>query len=116
MTADVLITRICAGNFTPEEVVQAAGSVASTDAETAVAGRRVVFAALDHYAEKTDKVSALLESIAQHYAGDSVIAQFTRDARAAYDKTMEAVYQKIINPRSGESEYCDPYQVGDWHS
>ncbi len=145
MNPDELIERIRAGNFTPDEIVRAAADVASADEDAAAAARKVVFAALEHYGAKTDQVNALLETIAREYAAMPAIVQFTRDARAAHEKVMNAVYQKIINPRSGEpccpkcdsaeitevgeafeftemrclacghTELCDIYQVGDWY-
>ncbi len=145
MNPDELLERIRTGNFMPDEVVRAAADVASADDGTAAAARKVVFAALEHYGANTEHVNALLEAIAREYAAMPAIVQFTRDARAAHEKVMNAVYQKIINPRSGEpccpkcdsaeiteaggafdftemrclacghTELCDMYQVGDWY-
>lgn len=140
-----LLQPVEAGSATRDQVVAAAALVASADEAMAARARRAVLGQLDRIAAKTDKFEALLNSIAEHYANEPVVAEFVNNARPAHEQIMQAAYQKIIEPKSGtpccpqcgsgsiaevggayeftqmhcydcdNDEYCDSYQVGDWY-
>lgn len=127
-----------------DQLIAASGRVAADDEAEAKAGIAAAFAELDRLSDEAS-VNAALNAVAAAYAQNDRIQKFVEVCRQEYARRYERAYQKIINPKSGtpccpecgspniaevggayeftemkcfacgNTELCDPYQVGDWY-